>query len=66
MYSLQHYVVCWKGWSVVEVKYVIKQHFGPPQSALAPRLETSIKFQYNSMGINLLFFIIMVNVKNVT
>ena len=52
-----------RGWGGGEGKNVIKQHFGTPHSALAPCLQTSIKFQYNTMGINLVFFIIMVKVK---
>jgi len=37
-------------------KNVIRQHFDTPHSALAHRLPTSIKFRYNRMGINLVFF----------
>jgi len=44
-----------RGWGGGEGKNVIKQHFGTPHSALAPRLQTSIKFQYNRMGINWVF-----------
>jgi hypothetical protein len=49
-----------------EGKNVVRQHFGTPHSSLAPRLQTSIKFQYNHLGNNLVFFIIMVKVKKVT
>jgi len=55
-----------KGWDGGEVKYVIRQHFGTPHSALAPRLQTSIKFKYNHLGNNLVYFIIVVKVKKVT
>ena len=55
-----------KAWNVLEVKYVFKQHFVTPHSALAPCLQTNIKFQYISIGINLVFFIIVVNVTKVT
>jgi len=63
---LEHYVVGGKGVECWERKNVIKQHFGTPHSALAPCLQTSIKFQYNRIGINWVFFIIMLKVKKVT
>ena len=47
-------------------KVCLQATFSTPHSALAPRLQTSIKFQYNSMGINLVFFIIVVKVTKVT
>ena len=55
-----------KAWSNVDVNYVFKQHFVTPHSALAPHLQSTIKFQYSSIGINLVFFIIVLNVTNVT
>jgi cyanophycinase-like exopeptidase len=65
VYSLSYCVVVGKGLGVGGGD-VIRQHFDTRHNALAHRLPTSIKFHYNRMGINLVFFIIMVKVKKVT